>query len=103
MILRDKREKIMCEWGNEEEILVKIPYDLSHDGRTTWKRKKIDTCIASLVRALQVGGINMRGSCCGHNRSVGNIHLQDGRVLVIMNFLEFDKNRDKINEILGKR
>jgi len=43
----------------------------------------IDACIASLVRALQEAGINMRGSCCGHGKKDGWIELQDGRILVI--------------------
>lgn len=25
----------------------------------------------------------MRGSCCGHGKDFGDIHLQDGRVLVV--------------------
>lgn len=69
---------------NEYELVkVKIPADLSHTGKILWKKTKIDKCIAPIVRALQEGGINMRGSCCGHGKMNGDIHLQDGRILII--------------------
>lgn len=74
----------MCEWGNNRKVMVKVPADLSATGKTAWKRKLIDACIADIVEALQRGGIDMRGSCCGHGRSEGNILLQDGRVLLIL-------------------
>lgn len=75
----------MCEWGIYEVVRVKIPADLSCIGKERWKYTKIDKCIAPLVRALQKGGIDMRGSCCGHSKVDGHIHLQDGRVLIIKN------------------
>lgn len=69
---------------NEHELVkVKIPANLSHTGKAFWKHCKIDKCIAPLVRALQEGGIDMRGSCCGHGKMDGDIHLQDGRILII--------------------
>jgi len=74
----------MCEWGTYKEVLVKIPADLSSTGREKWKYAKIDACIADLVDALQKGGIDMRGSCCGHGKAYGDIHLQDGRVILIL-------------------
>jgi len=74
----------MCEWGNTKQIFVKIPSDLSSTGKTKWRYMKIDGCISKIVEALQEGGIDMRGSCCGHYKTFGDIHLQDGRVLVIM-------------------
>ena len=73
----------MCEWGTEILVDVKIQADLSCDGTERWKKAQIDMCIASLVDALQKGGIDMRGSCCGHGKAEGYITLQDGRVLVI--------------------
>lgn len=75
----------MCRRGTTEKVLVKIPADLSCTEKEKWKQVGIDRCIASLVRALQEGGIDMRGSCCGHGGSLGDIHLQDGRVLLIAN------------------
>ena len=74
----------MCKWGNTTPVLVKIPTDLSCTGNEKWKRAAIDSCIAPIVRALQEGGIDMRGSCCGHRIDIGDIHLQDGRVLLIV-------------------
>lgn len=80
---------------NEYELIkVKIPADLSHTGKGFWKYCKIDKCIAPIVRALQEGGINMRGSCCGHGKMDGDIHLQDGRILIIkQNGNEYLANR----------
>ena len=73
----------MCTWGKYKLVSVKIPADLSCDGKQKWKEMQIDSCIADIVRALQQAGIDMRASCCGHYRTVGKIHLQDGRVLTI--------------------
>lgn len=74
----------MCRHGTHELVRVRIPADLAGGGRAKWKRMKIDACIAPLVRALQEAGVNMRGSCCGHGRGRGDIHLQDGRMLLIL-------------------
>lgn len=73
----------MCEWGQTILIKVKIPADLDRTGKVHWRWKAIDSCIASLVKVLQEGGIDMRGSCCGHGKMDGEIHLQDGRILII--------------------
>ena len=64
-------------------VKVKIPADLSHLGRSCMREKKIDKCIAPIVKALQEGGIDMRASCCGHRKGNGKILLQDGRELII--------------------
>lgn len=73
----------MCKVGEYELVRVKIPADLSHTRKSRWKKAQIDRCIAPVVRALQEGGIDMRGSCCGHGKMDGDIHLQDGRILII--------------------
>ena len=73
----------MCKEGEYKLVNVKIPADLSHTGKSRWKKARIDKCIAPIVKALQEGGIDMRGSCCGHNKRDGDIHLQDGRILII--------------------
>ena len=73
----------MCKQGNNILVKVKIPADLSHTGKIHWKRMAIDKCIAPIVRALQKDGIDMRGSCCGHNERNGYITLQDKRTLII--------------------
>ena len=72
----------MCEWGITKLVNVKIPADLSYSGRERWKKVRVDRCIASIVDALQKGGIDMRGSCCGHGND-GEILLQDGRTLIV--------------------
>lgn len=74
----------MCAPGNTELVHVLIPTDLSFNGKTRWDLKAIDLCIAPLVRALSESGIHMRGSCCGHGEGEGDIHLQDGRALIIL-------------------
>jgi len=63
---------------------VKIPADLSCTGRERWRKVKIDSCIAPIVRALQKSGIDMRGSCCGHGKREGQISLHDGRELLVL-------------------
>ena len=73
----------MCEQGNNILVEVKIPADLSHTDKAYWKKVGIDKCIAPIVEALQKGGIDMRGSCCGHNERNGYITLQDKRVLIV--------------------
>lgn len=40
--------------------------------------------MAPIVKALQRGKIDMRGSCCGHGRAPGEIELQDGRMLLVL-------------------
>jgi hypothetical protein len=74
----------MCKWGNHINVKVKIPPDLSSTGKEKWKDAKVDACIAPIVRALQEGGVDMRGCCCGHESGLGDIDLQDGRVLLVV-------------------
>jgi hypothetical protein len=73
----------MCEWGDTVTVRVFIPADLSRTGAARWTDTPIDSCIAPLVRALQLAGIVTRASCCGHGRRPGNIALADGRELII--------------------
>lgn len=49
-----------------------------------------DPCIASLVAALNYGGIETVASCCGHGDRDGNIILKDGRELVVREHKPFD-------------
>ena len=92
----------MCKWGTHEKVRVKIPADLNYVGKERWKDVGIDKCIASLVKALQMSGIDMCGSCCGHGKRLGVIHLQDERALVIFNtFGLYDKHSKDINEIIS--
>lgn len=73
----------MCEYGDTVDVRVRVPADLCCIGMACWKKKPIDRCIAAIVQALQIGGIYMRSSCCGHGKGPGEIVLQDGRILSI--------------------
>ena len=72
-------------------VNVKIPADLSCSGEEKWKMCKIDSCISDIVNALQVSGVDMRASCCGHGKTEGHIALQDGRGLLILNPVDYEK------------
>jgi hypothetical protein len=43
-----------------------------------------DPCIASLVAALNYGGVETVASCCGHGERNGSIALADGRELLVL-------------------
>lgn len=91
----------MCEHGDTVLVRLEVPADLSHTGRARMKVCEIDRCIAPLVMALRDAGIKTRGCCCGHGKGPGDIHLQDGRVLVIMDASEafgFMENFDRAEE-----
>lgn len=73
----------MCIHGNTTDVYVTIDATLSHTGKRHRAVKPIDTCIASIVEALENGEIKMLGSCCGHGKGPGEILLIDGRKLRI--------------------
>lgn len=73
----------MCSWGNETLVRIKVIARQSHTDQTRWENVGIDSCIAPIVKALQDGGIDMTGSCCGHGKYDGSILLADGRKLII--------------------
>ena len=79
----------MCKHGTTVEVEVTIPdYRYTTMEGVKLAHKKIcliDSCIASIVEALEKGGVLMSGSCCGHGKRDGSILLQDGRELVIKN------------------
>jgi len=91
-----------CRMCNRQlqNVLVKIPADISGTGFARFKYEAIDACIAPLVEALQKGAVDMRGSCCGHGKRLGEIHLQDGRVLIIADYQEYHKHYETINNLL---
>ena len=94
----------MCQDRYSVKVRVRIDADLSCSGRAKWKMKPIDRCIAPLVEALQKGGINMRGSCCGHGRGDGDIELSDGRILIIKNnAMEYLSNKAFLPPEIGKK
>lgn len=78
----------MCD--DTKPVHVRVAADLDCSGEEQWKDVPIDSCIAQIVKVLQDGGIDMRGSCCGHDRNEGHIHLQDGRALLVLSKEEAD-------------
>lgn len=68
---------MMCKWDTNTVIEI------------SGKPKAIDSCIASIVDALNKGDIVTTGSCCGHGKSHGDILLADGRALVIRDLKEY--------------
>lgn len=72
----------MCD--ATEPVRVKVSADLNCSGKEEWKSVKIDSCIADIVKSLQEAGIDMRGSCCGHDEREGYIYLADGRALLVL-------------------
>lgn len=82
----------MCKWGTDTMIEI------------SGQPKAIDSCIATIVGALNKGGIattGSTGSCCGHGKNHGDILLADGRALVIRDAKEYLReigvmNRSKI-------
>jgi len=47
------------------------------------RRQDIDICIADLVAALNAANITTAASCCGHGHLLGNILLDDGRMITV--------------------
>ena len=74
----------MCEHGTDIEVNVKITARRSHTGEAYFRDMPVDSCLAPIVQALQQGGIDMDGSCCGHGKLEGSIILADGRWLVVL-------------------
>lgn len=73
-----------CDWGDTVPVTVTVLSELSASGLQEVRKKQIDSCIADIVRALESAGIRMRGSCCGHGKTDGQILLADGRTLKII-------------------
>lgn len=93
----------MCKYKNHapqtKDVYLRIPADLSSNGERVFKMIKIDKCIASIIEALQAQDVDMRGSCCGHESEMGEIALQDGRILIITS-ISFNKYLKKKKAIL---
>ncbi len=69
----------MCKWGTDKKVTLCKP--LKYSNRVTIK---VDSCIASIVQALNDSGIQTVASCCGHNKRPGTIALAGGRELFIL-------------------
>jgi len=63
--------------------------------------RDIERCLASVIAALNAGGVMTKASCCGHGKRWGNIALEDGRELFVIpdhqtaRRLELILNREK--------
>ena len=86
----------MCKYGTYKKVMVRVPADLSYSNQTRWESESIDSCIADIVDALQKGGIDMRASCCGHGTGLGDIYLQDGRILLVDHKGEWKGHRSRL-------
>lgn len=73
----------MCEHGITSTILVPVHGDDAYEHTLLWKRKPVDFCLVSLVKALNSSGLLTRSCCCGHGKRPGSIVLHSGRTLVI--------------------
>jgi len=90
----------MCKWGTHTKVKVTIPavyrgHSVSHTGKDRVEYKKIDSCIAPIVDALNKANIQTLFSCCGHEKCPGYITLKDGRELFIMPDFETAKKVEK--------
>lgn len=73
----------MCKHGEDGEVMVTIPADVSHTGKERVAIKKVDKCLVPLITILNAYGIKTTGCCCGHGKtkksyvgiSAKNIHL----------------------------
>ncbi len=81
----------MCDSHNTIPVAVQVPADLSCNGQPRDKVVGIDACISRIVEALAESNIPMRGCCCGHDQGPGDIHLQDGRLLLILDKASADR------------
>ena len=102
-----KKGERVCQNRNSVEVTVKIPADLACDGKAKWKSVFIDKCISRIVDGLQCVGVDMRGSCCGHDSGIGDIELQDGRGLIILSREMYQKfqcdsgtNMERLSRVL---
>lgn len=67
--------KLRCSCCGERPVLMRFP------GGT--RDHAIDPCIAPIVKALNDGAVPTVATCCGHGSEMGNIWLDDGRVLAL--------------------
>jgi hypothetical protein len=74
----------MCEWGNTKVIEI--------DG----VGRDIDSCIVSIVVALNEAGMKTIASCCGHGKQPGSVVLEDGREIRIMPDFESARKVDEL-------
>ena len=68
------------------------PYAENYNG----KQYQVDHCISNIVKALNDGNIKTKCSCCSHGKGLGNIMLDDGRELMIIDNFETAREIDKL-------
>lgn len=84
----------MCDHKEREAAMTTVAVD-AVGKPTVW----CDPCLASLVKALNDGGISTVASCCGHGTHVGSVALSDGRWIVVMtaeDWARFDNRRGTV-------
>lgn len=57
----------------------------------------IDWCIHHIVAALNAANVRTVACCCGHGEKDGNIHLEDGRILIIKQAPEKHRGQNDSN------
>ena len=73
--VQGKDGKSRCSHCGEQRVLMRFP------GGT--RDQAIDPCLVPLVKALNDAGILTAATCCHHGAGMGNIWLEDGRVLAV--------------------
>ena len=73
--VRGEDGEFRCSHCGERRVLMRLL------GGT--RDEAIDPCIAPIVKALNDGGILTAATCCGHGSEMGDIWLDDGRVLAL--------------------
>ncbi len=56
----------MCKWDTHEIMLL------------NGKKRYIDSCLASVIREMNLTRIKTLASCCGHYKNPGIIRIQNG-------------------------
>ncbi len=78
-----KKPSKCCDFGTFE---CDVPMPINR------RRQDVDYCVADIVAALNAANITTIGSCCGHDQVDGDITLEDGRVLKILNVKQSKKS-----------
>lgn len=65
--------------------------------RINGRLRNIDKCIAPLVKALNMSGLETVASCCGHGKHPGNIILRDNRVIIITSLAEYMEGENDLH------
>lgn len=90
----------MCD--QETTLLLRTAPEIDCGGRAGVKEIQVDACVADLIHALETAGIHMLGSCCGHQRREGHIHLADGRALLVLSQEQTDQYFTDLIPLLGE-